>query len=34
MYKVDLSLRKKKEAKLECYEEKCGTFVLTIPETH
>ena len=30
MYKVDLALRKKKETKLECYEEKCGTFELTI----
>ena len=32
MYKVDLALRKKKETKLECYEEKCGTFELTIAE--
>ena len=32
MYKVDLALRKKKETKLECYEEKCGTFGLTIAE--
>ena len=32
MYKIDLALRKKKETKLECYEEKCGTFELTIAE--
>ena len=27
-----MALRKKKETKLECYEEKCGTFELTIAE--
>ena len=32
MYKVDLAFKKKKETKLECYEEKCGTFELTIAE--
>ena len=32
MYKVDLKLKKKKETKLECYEEKCGKFELTIAE--
>ena len=32
MYKVDLALRKKKETKLECYEEKCGTFELTLAD--
>jgi transcription elongation factor Elf1 len=32
MYKVDLALRKKKETKFECYEDKCGTFELTIAE--
>jgi len=25
-------MRKKKETKLECYEDKCGKFELTIPE--
>ena len=32
MYKIDLALRKKKENKLECYADKCGTFELTIAE--
>lgn len=32
MYKVDSSLKKKKETKLECYAEKCGKFELTIAQ--
>lgn len=32
MNKVDLALKKKKENKLDCFDDKCGPFELTIAE--